>query len=40
MYYVLADQDELSVVSLDELSTSSLDTGFSDKELNDFVSNE
>lgn len=34
----LPDQDELSVVSLDELSTSRLDTGFSDKELNDFAS--
>ncbi|XP_074340657.1 uncharacterized protein LOC141678278 [Apium graveolens] len=33
----LPDRDELSVVSLDELSTSSLDTGFSDKELNDFA---
>ncbi|WOH13535.1 hypothetical protein DCAR_0833045 [Daucus carota subsp. sativus] len=34
----LPDQDDLSVVSLEELSTSSSDTGFSDKELNDFAS--
>ncbi|KAK1389775.1 Type 1 membrane protein [Heracleum sosnowskyi] len=34
----LPDQDDLSVVSLDELSSSNLDAGFSDKELNDFAS--
>lgn len=34
----LPDQDDLSVVSLDEFSSSNLDAGFSDKELNDFAS--
>lgn len=37
---MFVDQDDLSVVSLDELSSSNLDTGFSDKELNDFVSDD
>lgn len=37
---MFVDQDDLSVVSLDELSSSNSDTGFSDNELNDFVSDD